>query len=81
MIIASTPLHPFLMLTAKRGLRMTVPCIWVPCPIADSTAPEARAIAPVKGSMTWSLTGFQAIRVKPPPSSATNTTRKRSSWR
>src|SRR6185503_2972604 len=79
--IASTPLQPFLMFTAKRGERSMVSTRVTSWPSARRVAPLALAIWPVKGSTTWSLTGFQARNAKLAPRTTMKVRRKRTSGR
>ncbi len=81
MIIVSTPLQPFLMLTEKRELVITVPFMLTSWPNRFKVTPLAFATPAVKGSTACSLTGFHDSSVKPPRRMLRKIARKRISWR
>ena len=56
----STPLHPFSIATAKRLERISVPWTVTCSPRTFRIAAETRAMTLVKGTMTASLTGWEA---------------------
>src|ERR1044072_8313343 len=81
MTIASTPLQPFLMFTAKRGERSIVSVRVTSWPSTRRPTPLALAIWPVNGSITRSLTGFQAMKAKLAARTTRKVRRKRTSGR